>query len=128
MSTITSLHITSSPCTTDHFVPLELLACGHSQPVGERSRGCLAAEPFSLPHLALSHRKPSCVGGILKISSAERHQEPLQVWPEQFAQDDRCIVQAELKFWSEGNLSVSLSFPVSSFSRSFTLLENHPKN
>lgn len=87
------------------------LPCDHSQPVGERTRGCLAAESFSLPHLALSHGIPSCVGGILKISLA-KGLEPLQVWPEEFAQDDHCLMQAELKYWSEANLSVSLSFPV----------------
>lgn len=85
---------------------------GHvfSLPVGERTRGWLAAESFSLPHLALLHS--SCVGGILKISLAKGHEEPLQVWPEQFAQDDHCILQAELKYWSEANLSVFLSFAV----------------
>lgn len=60
------------PWAGTHF----FLACDHSQPVAERSRGWLAPESFSLHHLALSHRKPSCVGGILKISSAKGHEEP----------------------------------------------------
>lgn len=34
------------------------------------------------------------------------------MWPEQFAQDDHCIMQAELKYGSEANLSISLSFLV----------------